>query len=375
MNKILKKEAFISILEKIDSAHLSESDFLYDIYQTAFEGIVEINPDGIIDNDFSINSLDLIYYVIGEFVYATRGFNKDAIENFKNNESIVETMTNVVADKYLSLSLYNHREEILTNRYLPPISSIELYINLMLNIVTRYDRNDPKNTLIMDLLTKSLSISRCVLNLLCDGYETEALTMWRTLHECECVLILLEKYQDVAINAYLKHMEYGLVYKDAFLNKERQNEIFSQMKNEMNEFGLKSKDIKKYIEYGWMLSLPEVKEMKDFKLNFRDGLETLAGLHQYSQIYMTSSEILHSTPLLIYSNKQYFFYLTILNLYESFFRIERVFQNLFFPRVNDEAKQRYLQMRKLYYSQLINIHEREMRAFAIVKKGRNKKEN
>ena len=124
-----------------------------------------------------------------------------------------------------------------------------------------------------------------------------------------------------------------------------------------------------------MLSLPEVKEMKDFKLNFRDGLETLAGLHQYSQIYMTSSEILHSTPLLIYSNKQYFFYLTILNLYESFFRIERVFQNLFFPRVNDEAKQRYLQMRKLYYSQLINIHEREMRAFAIVKKGRNKKEN
>ena len=370
MNNIISKENFVKIISRIDPHHLNDVDFLYEIYESTFNGIDELSKDKSLAGEFIINSLDLIYYLLGEYAYSTRGFSSEALIRFKANEKIKETMSSVIADKYLSLSLYNHNEEKLTNRYLPPISSIELYINLMLNIVTRYERNDPKNTLIIDLLTKSLSIARCVLNLLCDGYETEALTMWRTLHECECILILLNKYQDRAINAYLKHMEYGLVYKDAFVDKEKQNKLFEQIKSEMNEIGLKSKDMKKYIEYGWLLAINEDKDNKDFKLNFRDGLETLAGLHQYSQIYMTSSEILHSTPLLIYSNKKYFYYLTILNLYESFFRIEEVFRELFFLRVGDEEKQKYLEMRKLYYSQLINIHQREIQIFKNIKKAK-----
>ncbi len=369
MNKKISKELFKNLVEKADPIHLGELDFLYELYENAFEGINEISQSGSLNGEIEINSLDLIYYILGEFVYSTQGLNGEQIKQFEENDKIIETMINVVADKYLSLSLYNHREEMLTNQYLPPISSMELYINLMLNIITGYERNDPKNTLIVDLLNKSLSIARCTLNLLCDGYETEALTMWRTLHECECILILLEKYQDLAINAYLKHMEYGLVYKNAFADKEKQDAKFAQLKAEMAELELKSKDLKKYIEYGWLLAIPETKDIKDFKLNFRDGLETLAGLHQYSQIYMTSSEILHSTPLLIYSNKKYFYSLTILNLYESFFRIEEVFRNLFFSRVSDEGKQRYLEMRKMYFPQLINIHARELVKFQSIKKG------
>ena len=216
MNNIIFKEIFTSIIKRLDPNHLSEVDFLYDVYESAFNGINEMSDGGAFNAHIDINSIDLIYYILGEFIYSTRGLDLDSIKKFENNEKVQEAMINVVADKYLSLSLYNHNEEKLTSRYLPPISSLDLYINLMLNIVTRYERNDPKNTLILDLLTKSLSISRCTLNLLCDGYETEALTMWRTLHECECILILLEKYGDLAINSYLKHMEYGLVYKDAF---------------------------------------------------------------------------------------------------------------------------------------------------------------
>ncbi len=369
MSNIISKENFSIIINKIDPSQSGDIDFLYDLYSSLYEGIEDISKNNETFGQFNVNSLELIYYLLGEFIYSTKGLSSEQKGAFKNNEKIAETIISVSADKYLSLSLYNHHEEKLTNRYLPPISSLDLYINLMLNIVSRYDRNNPKNTLIIDMLTKSLSIARCSIKLLVDGYETEALTMWRTLHECECILILLEKYQDLAINAYLKHMEYGLVYKDALVDKERQNNLFLQIKSEMNELDLKSKDMKKYIEYGWLLAIPEAKDNKEFKLNFRDGLETLAGLHQYSQIYMTSSEILHSTPLLIYSNKKYFYYLTILNLYESFFRIEEVFRNLFFDRVGDEAKQKYLDMRKLYYSQLINIHQRELLIFRNMKKG------
>jgi hypothetical protein len=44
-----------------------------------------------------------------------------------------------------------------------------------------------------DLLYKSLSISRCILELLVNGFETEAMAAWRTLHECECILKLLDE--------------------------------------------------------------------------------------------------------------------------------------------------------------------------------------
>ena len=337
-------------------------DYLYEVYDMAFDGLISLSEESEIDS-ISINSLELISYIVGEFVYSTSLLSGDSLSKFLANDSYKESMASVSADKYLSLSKYEHRENRFINKYLPPISSIHLYVNLMLNIVNKYPKNNPRSTLIIDLLNKSLSIAKSIIGLLCDGYETEAFAIWRTLHECECTLILLDKYGDVAINSYLKHMRYGLAYKGAFTNKEEESKVIQQIKEEMQLVGLKSKDMKKYIEYGWMNAIDDSKKIENFKLNFRDGLETLAGLHNYSNLYMTSSEILHSTPLLIYSNEKYFYYITLLNLYESFFRIEQVFTTLFFSRVGDEGKVRYMNMRNLYYAQLVNIHKRETIAF------------
>ena len=191
----------------------------------------------------------------------------------------------------------------------------------MLNILHTYNKNDPKSTLINDLLIKSVSISRCILQLITDGYETEAYSAWRTLHECECTLLLLDKYGDPLINRYLIHMQYGLVFRRGETEDEKANKIFADMKEEMREYGLKSKDIKKYIEYGWLYKIPGVKEDPEFKLNFRDGLERVAGLSSYAARYENSSEIIHSTPILIYSNKEYYYFISLLSLYESFFLI------------------------------------------------------
>ncbi len=363
MNNKFTQEQFNEILQKVNPNLLEFTDYLFEVYSFTFDGIVDLNSSNTLNTTFIIDSYEIIYYLIGEFIYSTAGFNKEHLSTFLANEKLKESMCDVVADKYISLSVYNHREEKLTSSYFPPISSIELYLNLMGNILNQSQRNDPQRTLILDLLNKSVSISRCIIKLLCDGYETEALAMWRTLHESECILILLDKYGDKAINAYLKHMQYGIVYRNNDKDNQEGQAAFAQLKKEMSEHELKSKDTKKFIEYGWLYAIDDYKNIEDFKLNFRDGIEKLAGLHQYSDIYMTSSEILHSTPLLIYSNKRYFYYSSLLNLYESFFRIERVFTSLFFSRFGEEAKERYLQMRKLYYSQLVNIHQREIMNF------------
>lgn len=363
MSRKLSKEEFVASLKFLNNEQDLKTDYLYEVYSYIFDGLTDISNSKETGRTFEVNNSELVFYILGEFLYSIRGLNEEQIIKFVENEKIKESMCNVVADKYISLSIYNHEQTRLTNKYFPPISSMDLYVNLMLNILANGQIKDKSNALLIDFLSKTLSIARCILKQLCDGYETEAFALWRTLHECECVLILLDKYKDSLISTYVKHMQYGMIFRQGETDNELNNKIFAQLKEEMKHYELKSKDMKKYIEYGWLLSIPDVDKIDNFKLNFRDGVETLAGLHDYSDIYMTSSEILHGSPLLIYSNKTYFHMLTIINLYESFFRIERVFESLFFPKINEGARDKYLEMKKLYFSHLISIHKREVDTF------------
>ncbi len=339
-----------------------DKGYLFELYTNIFDGLEDISKSKVTGQNFEVNSFEIIFYLLGEYLYSTQNMSEAQINKFVNIEEIQESIASVVADKYISLSVYNHPETKLTNRYFPPVSTLEVYLNLMLNVVNNVDLKSKTHSLLIDLLNKTLSIARCILNLLCEGYETEAFAMWRTLHECECVLILLDKYKEI-IPTYIKHMQYGIIYHIGEDEDEKHQKIFAELKEELKSRDFKSKDMKKFIEYGWLLAIPDAEKVENFKLNFRDGVETLAGLHKYSDVYMMSSEILHGSPMLVYSNKAYFHLLTLVNLYESFFRIESVFQSLFFVNITEEAKSKYLEMKKLYFSQLLSIYKREILKF------------
>ena len=360
---LLSREEFDRVLSMLNLPPEIEKDVIYSIYQTSCEAIQSLVDSNLVSGIKSINPIEIIYYCIGEYLYTHSGLSPEQRSQMSSDERYIASVASITSDKYLSLSMFNHVERKLANKYIPTISSLNLYLNFILNILQNYNKNDPKSTLLTDLLMKSISISRCILGLLTDGYETEAYASWRTLHECECALILLEKYGDPLINRYLIHMQYGIVFKKEDLSDERGNKIFADMKEEMRKYDLKSKDIKKFIEYGWLYYIPGVEQDETFKLNFRDGLEKLAGLSMYSERYEMSSEIIHSTPMLIYSNKEYFYFVTLLSLYESFFRLEKIFVSVFSKRVSKEQMDRYLEMRKVYYSQLVNIHKRELTNF------------
>ena len=369
----LNCEQFDNVVDLLNVNFPINKDVVYQIYVMTTDGIQDLVDNNVLTSLKSVNPLEIIYYSIGEYVYTLQTVPVDKRSVTENDERYIHSIASVVSDKYLSLSMFNHVERKLANKFIPPISSLNLYLNFMLNILQSYKKNDPKTTLITDLLMKSVSISRCILSLLIDGYETEAYSSWRTLHECECTLLVLEKYGDPLINRYLIHMQYGIVFKNEDLNDEHGNKIFSDMKEEMRLLNLKSKDIKKYIEYGWLYEIPGVSEDPEFKLNFRDGLQRIAGLAAYSSRYEMSSEIIHSTPMLIYSNKEYFYFVTLLSLYESFFRLEKVFLSLFAKQVSEEVMERYRQMRNVSYSQLVNIHKRELNNFKNWQNSKTKK--
>ena len=359
---VLSKTEFKNFITSFSFPYLENIDFLYEVYSLAIGAIDDFAKSKIISIT-SVDSYMVIYYLLGEFLYSIFNRNKQEIDEFVNNESIKAQMASVTADKYLSIEKLSHNEKTITNQFLPPISSLLVYVNFMQQILDGYTKGEQSISLINDLLKKSISIMRCILKLLVDGYETEALSCWRTLHECECSLIILNRYKDEAISRYLKHMQYGIAFKNGIKEKDIQDKIFLQIKAEMKDFDLKSKDMKKYIEYGWLTFLDDVKKDPNFKFNFRDGLQKVAGLTKYSDSYQLASEILHSTPLLIYSNKEYFYHLTLTNTYESFFRLEEVFVPLFTSRIGKEQTQHYEAMRNIYYSQLVNIYQREMRYF------------
>ena len=73
-----------------------------------------------------------------------------------------------------------------------------------------------------------------------------------------------------------------------------------------------------------------------------------------------ASEIAHSSPLLIYSKNKYFYHLSILQLYESFFRIEKVFCQIYLNNISDEERKRYMVMRNIYYPTIIDIYNKEV---------------
>ena len=370
MNHLLDKNTFNGLLDYLHAPNFVDREFLYDVYNVSIEIINQLVSNDVISNIRNINQIELINYCIGEYVYSFSGIDETKKAQLFALEKESHHLSSVISDKFVTLSYFSHDEGRLTNKYLPSISSLSLYLNFIISILNSYHKNDPVSTLITDLLNKSVSIARCVLDQLVNGYETEAFALWRTLHECECTLLVLEKYGEPVIQSYLRHMNYGMAYSGAIQNKEQVDALFVEIKDNMKKHDLRSKDMKKYIEYGWIYAVNDVKE-DEIKLNFRDGLQKLAGMEKYNKVYLMSSEIIHSTPLLIYSDKEYFFYTTLLNLYESFFRLEKVFMSLFVSRVNKEQFETYKSMRDVYYSQLMVIHNRESQKYLEKMKVRN----
>ena len=264
--------------------------------------------------------------------------------------------------------------------YSPINTDLKALLMLMINLNSPLAKNDPNKSLVFDLFDRILRKAHGTLKMLSMGLGNDAYASWRTLHEAECILSLLVKDGDALERVYVQHIVYNNAFRGTIADTAKSDAIFGQMKERMKEYGLKSKDIKKFIEYGWLYSssaylrlsrdselfrkyavpLERNKDevtrfvlgkgpakdsldyadfqrdkvelltwdhdrLKDFKLNFRDGIENLAGLTRYSEWYETASEVTHSSPVFFYANDQFFFDLSTVALYQLSLRVARLY--------------------------------------------------
>jgi len=355
----LTQEQFTEVCNALGVRPNLDISFLFDAYENAIEGAKGIAEANLLGRVVPLNPISLILYIVNEHGYYLESHPDIVQDDIIKDEKYMQTIVSVALDKYYTNEHLSYKSKTVLSRFSPSISTLNTYLNFVLGVLSRFGRNQPNETLVIDILSKSFSMARAISDLLVSGFETEAFSTWRTLHEAECILLLLNKYGQPVIEKYLEHMNYAMAFRGLVFSEEKTDEIFVKIKEEMRLQDLKSKDMKRYIEYGWLTAIPDANADEPLKLNFRDGVERLAGLKHYAPVYEMSSEIAHSSPLLIYSRRDYFMHLTLLNVYESFFRIEKIFSEYYLKSISETERKRFLLMRNIYYGQLVSLHKKE----------------
>lgn len=355
----LTQEQFTEVCNALGVRPNLNISFLFDAYENAIEGAKGIAEANLLGRVVPLNPISLILYIVNEHGYYLESHPDIVQDDIIKDEKYMQTIVSVALDKYYTNEHLSYKSKTVLSRFSPSISTLNTYLNFVLGVLSRFGRNQPNETLVIDILSKSFSMARAISDLLVSGFETEAFSTWRTLHEAECILLLLNKYGQPVIEKYLEHMNYAMAFRGLVFSEEKTDEIFVKIKEEMRLQDLKSKDMKRYIEYGWLTAIPDANADEPLKLNFRDGVERLAGLKHYAPVYEMSSEIAHSSPLLIYSRRDYFMHLTLLNVYESFFRIEKIFSEYYLKSISETERKRFLLMRNIYYGQLVSLHKKE----------------
>ena len=350
----LNEQAFEEILNELNTPKDVDKEYLYEIYDAVVDGINMVMSSVTNYKFIPVNHVVIVLYIVNEYLYSVNSLLPEKKKEFIDDENLSSALASVCCDKYLTNEQLNYKSKSFLNRFNPPISTLSLYLNFTLTTIEKIQVKDNVSELIKRMLFKAFSLSKCITELLLGGYETEAFSTWRTLHENESIMTCLMKYGEPMFKEYFKHITYVLAYRRQ-LPEDEQNKVFVTIKEEMKSHELKSKDMKKFIEYGYLYVVPDFEE-KQLKLNFRDGVEKAAGLETYSKVYEMCSEIAHSSPLLLLSDKTYFMPLTLLNLYESFFRLEKIFESYFRVYSGKEDFASYEKLKSVYMNQLIAIY-------------------
>lgn len=266
---------------------------------------------------------------------------------------------------------YKNQTENLSNDNLPfydaRVSTISIAEKYLENINHPLSHINPTFSLVNDIFETIFRKVAGFANMLPLGLYSEAFVSWRTLHESECIVKLLITGGDATRYAYIKHITYNNAYRNqSSFTTEELDDIFIKIKMSMKEHNLKSKDMKKFIEYGWLYEHPKYDPNDvSFKLNFRDGIEKLADLSAYSKIYEGASEIAHSSSAFFYANNTFCRDLSLAMVYRSFIRIAELyltFMDKYFRLHPSEASKvkEYLEDTKMmsqYLDRVINIDE------------------
>lgn len=280
------------------------------------------------DNDLPINKVLLTGITYNSLAFASKDMNETEIFNdllnpdsdfFQNNIVLIKRKVSLALEN--KVDTYKKGLPIIDQRSVVAESILQLYCSINQNSV----KYNPQESLLPDLIDKTIKQGLGIVKMLNLGLYSDAFGSWRTFHESLCIIKILIRGGKKTQDAYLKHIIYSNAFRGAIPDENESDLVFAEMKGEMKSYGLKSKDMKKFIEYGWLYSFAGFKiGDPDYKLNFRDGIQRCADLRQYSEWYEAASELSHSSAIYFYSESEYFSDLTIHGFFDMLGELKKI---------------------------------------------------
>ena len=78
---ILNRQQFDAVIQALSNSNHINGDVVYQIYQTANEGMQSLIDSGLFPRLGNINPFEIIYYCVGEYAYTTSGKTEEESGN------------------------------------------------------------------------------------------------------------------------------------------------------------------------------------------------------------------------------------------------------------------------------------------------------
>lgn len=193
----------------------------------------------------------------------------------------------------------------------PEIWSYCVVCDRFLLIHTNFNRElEQYENIAVKLMHDAFSSIKGTVQLLATGQNTCAVTLWRHLHEVECISLIILKYGKDAILAYYDHQRYAEI-------DDNDSEFVSAIEKFKDKIGQNKNGFK---NYGWLLQISDFIDnwsTKGYRLDMRNGLQKFAGLATKESGYKTASKILHPTALMLSVSPEQYYVVTMELLYDT----------------------------------------------------------
>ena len=259
---------------------------------------------------------EIVSYIFYYHLFHTSHMPAELVKRLEGEEKYRDMLVRDVAI-YIVINEHLNVEKISnTSVYSPEIAAYNMACSYSLYILGSFKGQDRRMNGINNLFKKSMVTIKSVINLLAAGNSCDAVILWRHLHELECVLVVLCTKGEGLFFQYIKHMEY-------FDMEENPNAeaLQQRLSEECKAFGVKERNA--FINYGWLEYVEGFKEVfgKEYRLNFKDGLQKIAGQSARHAAYASASKILHPSAWVVTIRDDKFYKFTVFELFRSLVNI------------------------------------------------------
>lgn len=296
----------------------ANADFIREMYERVKDRYVE----ELQNRKIRLRTLDgarldeIVSYIYYYHLFHTSHLPEELTKKLESDEKYREMLVRDVA-VYIVINEHLNVEKISnTSEYSPEIAAYNMACSYSLYILGSFKGTDRRMNGINNLFKKAMVTIKSVIHLLAAGNSCDAVILWRHLHELECVLIVLCTKGEDLFFRYIKHMEYFDME-----GNPRAEELQQRLSEECKAFGVKERNA--FINYGWLEYVDGFREGfgKEYRLNFKDGLQKIAGLSARHAAYASASKILHPSAWVVTIRDDKFYKFTVFELFRSLINI------------------------------------------------------